>query len=72
MKDAFFALVGSYPRIAETQRQLMGTEHSERYPANRVSFDFPTYLGKIERTLLAGYRTDNIEDKVFKKNSRTP
>jgi len=27
MKDAFFALMGSYRRIAETQSQLMGTEH---------------------------------------------
>ena len=24
------------------------------YPANRVSFDLPSYLGKIEATLLAG------------------
>ena len=27
MKDAFFVLMGSYPRVAETQRQLMGTKH---------------------------------------------
>ena len=45
MKDAFFASMGSYPRIAESQRQLMG---------------------------IRSIRSDNIADKVFKKNSRTP
>ena len=52
--------------MCRPQFYLSGYGHPDRlylYPANRVSFDlprevassFPTYLGKIEATLLAGY-----------------